>query len=298
MKIAFVANGEPPDRLLSMFKRYTPQNKGIWGQLEGVDNYKDAQVFGVVDYLPPNLGINEAQCVFLGAHPPSMQSYKDMSQYRGIKSYDCAKEFGFGEIWLDFTYDQLMEMNPPAKTKKLGAIVSNADTQFYHKKRIEWLKRFTDTNPQDFDLYGRIIPSTESMKRYYRGICGSWDARGAVSANGNNHMVGKEQVILSTQFLVEFDAFNENHYFGERVFDCLLGWASPIYWGCTNLHKYLPKECFSYLDIDGDGKDVKDIISSNLYESKLPFIKEARMVLLNELQLWPRIHKGIWGVCK
>lgn len=297
--ISFIGNSEPPDKLLELFRKFTPNKLGIWGQLKGEPHY-NTDYYGVIDYLPDSLRdrIDTSKVVYLGAHPPSMQAYRDMSQYKGIKMYDCKHTFGFGEWWLNFTYDELTAMQPPVKTKKLGAIVSNADTQFYHVKRLEWLKRFTDSNPTDFDLHGRIIPTTDNMKKYYRGVCGSWDPRGAASSGGNDHMSGKEQVTLEHEYIIEFDAYNENHYFGERIFDTLLGWASPIYWGGTNLHQYLPPECFSYLDIDGKGDDVKAIMSSNLYQSKLPFISKARNILLNELQLWPRIHRAIFGINK
>jgi hypothetical protein len=220
-----------------------------------------------------------------------------MSNYRGLKMYDCKHTLGFLEFWLKYDYDYLSNLKPMTKTKKLGAILSNADTQKYHRDRLEWLKRFTDSSPVDFNLHGRIIPSTENMKKYYRGVCGSWDPRGAASSGGNDHMSGKEEVLAEHEFMLEFDATGEN-YFSERIADCLLMWASPIYYGGRNLHKYLPPECFSYLDINGNGDDVKAIMNSNLYQSKLQYISEARDLLLNKYQIWPRVHEGIFGVCK
>jgi hypothetical protein len=280
-KLAFVGNNEPPDKLLELFKKMTPGRSGIWKNLLGVDNYKDADYFAVIDWLPSNLGIDETKCVFLGAHPETMHVYRNMNSYRGIRMYDCAKEFGFGEWWLRYSYDYLSQLKPIKKTKQLGAIMSNASNQFYHKMRLAWLGKFTELDPKDFELYGRIIPYTDSMKKYYKGICGSSNSR----AENNNHMIGKEQVYEEHKYMIEFDAPGSN-YFSERVFDCLLLWGCPIYWGGQNVHNYLPKDSFKYLDIDMQGKDLFPLIDD--YEQRLPAIAKARELLLNKYQIWPR----------
>lgn len=294
-KIAFIGNSEPPNKLLQIWKKQTPGSKGVWGNLQGVDNYEEADYFGVIDYLPSYLKgkIKEDKCVFLGAHPETMSAYRDMSNYICLAKYDCANTFGFGEWWINYDYDYLKALEKPKKTKILGAIVSNARSQSYHTARIEWLKRFCDRINIDFDLYGRIEPDTDSMKKYYRGACGSQDARGSAVSGGNDHMSGKESIYEQHLFMIEFDATGR-HYFSERVFDCMLLWAIPIYWGGSGLHEYIPKESFHYLDINGNGSDVLEIIEkynpiTNYY------LTETRNILLDELQLWPRIHKAIYG---
>ena len=295
-KIAFIGNSEPPEKLLELFRKFTPGKSGIWGQLKGVNNYQDADYFGVIDYIPDNIRnqIDETRCIFLGAHPETMQAYRDMSNYKGIKMYDLKHAFGYGEWWLKYDYDYLMKLSPNPKLKLLGAIVSDANTQEYHKKRREFLERFTNRNDIEFDLYGRIRPFTENMKKYYRGVCGSLDARGAASANGNDHMSGKEEIYNKYKYMIEFDATGKN-YFSERVFDCLLMWSMPIYYGGYNLDKYLPKECFVQLDINGNGDDIIKIINSGIYEKSLPYIAKARQLLLNKYHIFARCHDAIFG---
>lgn len=292
-KLAFIGNSEPPSVLLELFRKMTPKRSGIWKNLQGVDNYADADYFAVIDWLPPHLGIDESKCIFLGAHPETMQAYRDMSGYKGLKMYDCKYTFGFGEWWIKYDYDYLSNLKPEmSKSKKLGAIVSNANSQAYHKKRLTWLEEFTKSNI-DFNLYGRIIPTSPNMLKYYRGPCGSMDARGAVSANGNDHMSGKEQVYENHEYMIEFDATGEN-YFSERIFDCLLLWSVPIYWGGSNLHKYIPSKSFIYLDIDKYNLDMLNFEDEG-YLNRLPYIAQARNLLLNKYQIWPRVHEAIFG---
>lgn len=305
INIAFIGNSEPPETLLKLFRKQTPGSSGIWGKLRGVDNYKDAEFFAVIDYLPNHLHdkIDKNKCVFLGAHPESMSAYRNMDNYTCLAKYDCKNTFGFGEWWLKYDYDYLMSLKPPNKTKKLCAIVSNAESHEYHKARKAWLRRFTDLlmdekkSKEDFNLYGRIIPDTENTKYFYHGPLGSSDSRGAASSGGNDHMSGKEEILIEHKYIVEFDAVGDN-YFSERVFDDMLLWCLPIYWGGRGLHKYLPKHSFANFNIDGSGLDVAMLSNTNFYEENLDCLSKARQILLNELQLWPRVHFAILGVCK
>ncbi len=293
-KIAFVGNSQSADKLFDMFKRQTPGNLGIWGGLQGVRSYQEADIFGVIDELPQNLKHFEERSVFLGAHPPeSHHAYRDMSKYKGIAKADLSEKIGFLEWWIKYDYDYLKSLKPMNKINDLGCIMSDAASQSYHKNRLKWLQEFTNKNNLDFNLHGRIRPFTENMKKYYRGACGSLNPSGI----NNDHMSGKESVYESHRYMIEFDAPGK-FYMSERMLDCLLLWSYPIYWGGENIHQVIPKESFSYLDINGNGNDVLEIIQENVYEKALPYISEARQLLLDKWQLWPRIHELVFGKTK
>lgn len=295
-KLAFVGNNEPPAKLLSIFKKQTPGSNGVWGQLQGVDNYREADYFMVIDYLPNGLGIDPAKCVFLGAHPETLtRAYRDMSGYKCLAKADCKDTVGFLEWWIKFDYDYLKALQPPIKTKLLGSIVSNAESDKSHTLRKEWLRRFCQRDNLTFDLHGRIQPDG-NMGKYYRGVCGSWDPRGAAASGGNDHMSGKEQVYLDHKYMLEFDNIGK-YYFSERILDCMLLWAMPVYFGGQGLHNFVPPDSFRYLDINSDGGDVLNTINSDFYEKHINDLAKARNILLDELQLWPRTHKMIFGTC-
>lgn len=295
-KLAFIGNNEPPGKLLSIFKKQTPGSSGIWGQLQGIDNYKDADYFMVIDSLPGNINVDRSKCVFLGAHPETISAYADMSKYKCLAKADSKETVGFLEWWIDCDYDYLKALQPPIKSKQLGAIVSDADSAVHHKLRRRWLERFTIKSGLSFNLHGRIKPTTPQMQQYYVGICGSYDPRGAAASGGNNHMIGKESTYLQHKYMLEFDAIGK-YYFSERILDCMLLWAMPIYYGCQNLHQFLPSESFRYLDINANGDDVLNITNSDFYEKNINALAKARNILLDELQLWPRTHKLIFGTC-
>lgn len=295
VKIAFIGNSEPPDRLLAIFKKMTPNSSGIWGQIEGVDAYDKADYYVVIDYLPSDLKkvIPEEKCIFLGAHPETMCAYHSQVKYKGFRNIDIAYQAGFCEWWINLDYTYLSNLQPMIKTKQLASIMSDANSQFYHKARRDHLERFVNDNAHkvEFNLHGRVVPYTEKMKQYYRGVCGSYNPSGGE----NDHMSGKEKVLAEHKYILEYDCTGE-HYISERVFDDLLMWCLPIYWGGKGAEKYLPKESVFQLDIKGNGSDFVDLLNGDLYERSLPAIAQARNILLNELQLWPTIHKAIFGV--
>lgn len=304
-KIAFVGNGEPPAKLLEIFKKMTPGRSGTWGELQGTDNYKDADYFMVIDWLPSDSGIDPKKCIFLNAHPETVRPYRDMSGYQCFAKIDAKEGLGFLEWWLSYDYDYLKALEPPTKFKRLGCIMSNADNDKSHILRRQWLKRFcgklqTNNHPiyfnQQFDLYGRIIPETQAIKNYYKNPLGSSSPQGAAATGGkNDHMSGKEQVYLEYKYMIEFDNIG-SHYFSERVLDCMLLWAIPLYWG-GNLD-VLPCGSFHYIDINGDGEDVLKISNSDFYERNIENLAKAREILLDELQIWPKCHKIIFGSYK
>jgi hypothetical protein len=294
--IAFIGNSEPPSRLLNLFRRQTPGGSGVWGELRGVDNYEEADYFGVIDYVPEKVKVDRTKCVLLGAHPETMRAYRDMSNAACLAKFDCKHTFGFGEWWIKYDYDYLAALEPMQKTKELACIMSDAESQPYHLSRKQYLQRACAKHGERIDVYGRIKPFGAIRDRYI-GCCGSYDPRGAATSGGNDHMSGKEAVYEAYKYAIEFDAPG-SYYFSERVFDCLLLWCMPIYWGCDHLQEFIDKGSFSRLDMGRDGDDAVDVVDSNVYEIALPYIRQARDTLLNELQLWPRIHNAIFGRCR
>jgi len=291
-KIAFIGNGRYPTELLTIFKKMTPGRLGIWGQLIGTDTADDADYFAVIDRKPHGLEhIPDSKCVYLGAHPETLLGqYQNMDGIQALAKYDAKKTVGFLEWWIKYDYDYLSGLQPITKTKRLATIVSNSFSDNSHKVRKAFLDRMCSMHPGVLDIYGRIIPFG-SLVAHYKGVCGQ------VNKASGDYWSGKEPVYEQYKYVLEFDNEGGN-YFSERILDCMLLWAMPIYWGGRGMHKVLPENSFRYLNINGRGDDAVSIINSGFYEEHLPDLTKARDILLNELQLWPRVHKAIFGVYK
>ena len=82
----------------------------------------------------------------------------------------------------------------------------------------------------------------------------------------------------------------------EKLADCYLSWTMPIYYGCTNLDKYFPKESFIQIDINSPEsslENLKEKLSKDFWESSLGSIQEARELVLNKYQLFPFLAEEI-----
>lgn len=82
----------------------------------------------------------------------------------------------------------------------------------------------------------------------------------------------------------------------EKLADCYLSWTMPVYYGCTNLDKYFPKESFIQIDINSPEASLENLrekLSRSFWESSLASIQEARELVLNKYQLFPFLVKRI-----
>jgi hypothetical protein len=281
-KIAFLGNGETPARLLQLFSRMTPGCHGIWQDLQGVEDVSEADYVVAIDRFPARPDVPVSKRILLGAHPEGVINHNAMHGEEAFKIVSMANTFGFGEWWIKHDYDYLSRLEPPFKTAQLGAIVSDSNTVSAHRLRRAFLERFCRYHPGVLDLYGRIKP-WGALTSYYCGPLGQ------ASSSGGQYWFGKEPVYKRYRYMLEFDVVGE-HYFSERVFDCLLLWALPIYSGGAGISRYLPEESFRRLVLTGNGDEVAEWAKDDTcYVSSLPAIAEARDILLNKLQLWPRV---------
>ena len=63
----------------------------------------------------------------------------------------------------------------------------------------------------------------------------------------------------------------------------------PIYYGCTNITDYFPKEAMAIIDIQDANvvEKINDIINSDQREKNLDAIAYSRQLILNKYQFFP-----------
>ncbi len=64
---------------------------------------------------------------------------------------------------------------------------------------------------------------------------------------------------LDYKFHIAIENFSTNHYFSEKIKNPLLSNTIPIYYGCINIEKYLPKQC---IQLNGDINNDINIITN------------------------------------
>ena len=300
VKICFFQSEIPHDRLLDTFRKMTPGRSGTWKDVTAVTSPDAADYHVVVDET--KFKVDPKKAIYIGGHPTSCTGYSDFEDRGGyVAKIDLAHEPGFGEWWLRADYDELSNLQPPKKTKDLTCILSNTRVFDYHKRRIQFMVEFCSKYPTRVDLYGRIqIQDGESsLHNSYKGVAGIQEG---VSSYLDRYWYGKRRCIEPYRYSLEFDMGRSpemgicENYFSERFYDSMLLWTMPIYYGGTNIEKYLPPNSFRYIDIFNPNHTpeyVIDIVNSDFREEHISDIAEARNLLLNKYQIWPRLHSII-----
>jgi len=166
------------------------------------------------------------------------------------------------------TFDQLVSSDIPPKSKAISWIVGNATDLPGHIKRLSFLKFIQKDGSLDIDLFGRAV----------RYIEDKWEG------------------LTPYRYSLAIENSSSPDYWTEKLADCFLSWTVPVYYGCTNLEKYFPKESFIRIDIDQPEitlDSIKSLIREDDWEKRLPSLEEARKLVLYKYQLFPHLARLI-----
>lgn len=169
--------------------------------------------------------------------------------------------------WLiDQDYDYLIDCPIPNKPKLLSWVTSNRNDTGGHRLRMRFLNLLREQI--DFDLYGRG----------FEPLPDKWDG------------------IAPYRYSIAVENFHTPYYWSEKISDCFLSWAMPIYSGSSIIENYFPKEAMVRIDIrdpEAAIATVKETIASDRWEQNIEAISEARQLILNRYQLFPFVAQQI-----
>lgn len=265
--VCFHYEPETNEKFLEIIRKMTPNRSGAWQEMTAITDMNKADYVVVIDNTTHP--VPKDRTIYMSAHP-YMEGYSGYNTGEGLYSIDNKRQFGFGEWWLSYDYDYLSNMPPMEKTTDCVTIMSNAGGSYGRDRR----KRFAKIlKSKGIPLYGRIDGGQELGTN-----------------TRDTYWFGKEEILYGARYSVEIDVGPCRNYLSERVFDALLMWTMPLYWGCTNAEYFIPADSFHYIDINGNGEDVLEIIKQPVnYDA----IKPARDICLNKLQIWPRTYETI-----
>lgn len=298
---------ESPEEFLHSIRKQTPGNSGVWGDIEGTLDTDEADYFVAFD--APGEDVPEQNLVLLSVEPPCLYSRSSWNSLDAVATRPLEDYYRQQRWWINKTYDELKRMDPVEKSKDLSWITTdkgrNINPLFRklrelmvragvnkfkrsrlqykrlstdgHLLRMKFLERLTNYDPETLDLYGR----GDFSGSYYRGeVEDKWDG------------------LREYRYSLAIENWRGRNYFTEKVTDALLSWCMPIYWGCTNLDEYLPKNSFVKIDIESNDapKHVKEIVESDIRERNMDAIAEARHRLLDGLQIWPTVENTIEAI--
>jgi Glycosyltransferase family 10 (fucosyltransferase) C-term len=165
------------------------------------------------------------------------------------------------------SYDELTGLQRPEdKPGNVSWITSNATGRRGHQQRMKFLNGLQGL--MNFDLFGR----------------------------GFNPIEDKFAGIYPYKYTLAVENYSGNFYWTEKLSDCFLSWTMPIYYGCTNIDAYFPKESYIKIDIakpEEAADIIKQAVSDRLWEKNLDAIEESRNRVLNQFQFFPYMANKI-----
>ena len=183
------------------------------------------------------------------------------------------------EWHLSKTYTELMTENIIKNEEIcniLSTVISDKYSESGHMKRVDFIK-FLETKDIKIDVYGG---NRFNWKNY----------------KGSLPYHKKDDALLSYKYTFNCENNEINNYCTEKLYDGILAECLVFYSGCLNVKDIIDDKAYVYLHLSNFEKDyeiIKKAIEENWWEQRLPYIKEAKIKILNELQFFPRIKQII-----
>ena len=277
IKIYFApAWGRSNKEMTDWYKRQTPNNSGVWNELESTYNVNEADYIIMQEETTLN-NIDKNKTLFFGKEPHYIVKNRCPDCFRNFHFEDGNSWFP-QTWWVDIPYNELKTLKPN-KTKKLSVVNSNKRGTKGQSIRYDIIQKIVNKYPKEIDVWGGITMGRKNTGAFKDTLPPQ----------------DKKAGLLPYKYHFACENGSKPFYFTEKIIDPLLCWSMPIYWGCENIGKFLPKG--SYINIDvNDPMAIDKIIeisNSDLWENSLDKIGEARELILDKYNLWPSIGMGI-----
>lgn len=163
------------------------------------------------------------------------------------------------------TYDQLLLLNYQSlnKSDDVTWITSSLNTRPGHAVRLNFMNAL---NQHQFPYH--------LMGRGFRPIADKFDG------------------LAPIKYSIAIENFSCADYWTEKIADCFLSWTMPFYYGCTNITDYFPPESMILIDPlqpDITMEIMKEAVALDKWKKALPWIAEARQLILNKYQFFPSV---------
>jgi|APSaa5957512535_1039671.scaffolds.fasta_scaffold24977_2 hypothetical protein len=277
-------------QLLNEYKCQSPNNSGIWNDfIIGTDNIDEADILIIQDVCTDEefLKFDKTKRYYFSREALDRISYK---KYKDLGIIDCSfwnnnnnsylwtkwlykKKINGPSPGINKTYNELIELKPPIKKKKVCCILSNKKDCGGHKLRVEFMDEFRKY--YDIDIYGDVSYANKTLV--------------------NNE---KFPSLIDYEYCIAFDNQDDiEKFFGTQFTDSILCYTIPIYWGGSNniLHSYFPNKSFETFDVRNfkSIQKIINILEKTNYNDRLNDIVIARKLILNRYNVWPTIEMEV-----
>jgi hypothetical protein len=203
--------------------------------------------------------------------PQNLKNYAYARQYCGYVSGpddDAPDPDYMPAIWyVNQSFRELNEAPIPEKVRPCSWITSGINRTESHRQRLAFLRTLQDSDAA-VDIYGRDLPT--------------W-------VNSPGALTNKWSGMAPYHYNLAIENYADNDwYVSEKLWDALLSWCLPIYYGGPAADKLLPPGSFLRLpSLDDRGiQYIQEVIASpDAWYEAMDAISAARQVILHKLNL-------------
>ena len=265
-------------KILEGLIRQTPRALGRWGEVQFTIEPVESCDFLLIADLPNRdltVTVPPENVWSFTIEPPNEYFWRYHLAQPGIaRTYTSSPEFHGKELinipvpinWhIGLSFDELEQQPFPDKKKPVSCITSTLQAFAGQRERFEFTKKLMQAGIAD--VYGRGIAE----------IPRKWDA---IAPYGS---------------VVVVENFRNSLYWSEKIADVFLGYAMPIYYGCTGILDYFPEGSIITIDITGDDviDRLREIISQRPWTQSLEAIRCAREKVLYEYNFFSYFEQQI-----
>jgi hypothetical protein len=170
--------------------------------------------------------------------------------------YGCTFGKGREPAWR-YTFEELEALTPPPKINAISAVLSKKNQAPLHVARVTCAEELVRRFPENIRLFG----------------------------SGFDPIDDKAEAIDPYRFHLALENTRDPYYWSEKIADAYLGWAMPVYEGCTGIANSFPEASFARIDVHDIPAAVRTVgalLEAGEKAVPMPALIEARARLLHE----------------
>jgi Glycosyltransferase family 10 (fucosyltransferase) C-term len=259
--------------------RQTPSFSQIWGDYKFVidENLKECDFWVVyTDYKlkDETVKCNPTNVIFIPGecyNTSSKFSQKFLDQFgtivtvqNQVKHKNIIYSHNANPWFIGKSYDELIAIETPEKSKLISVISSNKAFTDGHRKRVAFVEKLKLHFGDKIDVFGRGI----------RDFDDKWD------------------VLANYKYSIAIENDYCDDWVTEKFFDCLYTHTLPFYYGCPNLETIVNKESFIRIDIEDFEACIgiiEEAIKNDEFGKRIETLKNESKASLNRDNFFPFI---------
>lgn len=282
-KIRLLCNWCTTDELTLLWTKMS--NNGSWKNLQLSLEPEIPDYYVIINSPPSGVSFEPKKTIVFQMEPhmsKHVNKWKEWANPRSenfLRVFKHDKDYNNLEWHLSKNYIELKSQEI-IKEKNLSKVISTVLSGKYtdpgHMKRVDFVK-FLEKKEIDIHVFGNNRWNYKNYKGELPYHC-------------------KDNGIFPYKYTFNVENHEIPNYFTEKLIDGILGECLVFYSGSRTVREYIDERAYVYLELSNFEQDydtIKKAIEDDLYTKRLPYIKEAKRKILDELQFFPRLFNEL-----